>query len=135
VAFLFPKPTSIKERIMLKTQQKVPASITNAIINKLESLATFDSLQARAETEEKRTAASDNFAKTAHQLARITGELTVTLSTRSRPVLRELRGYIAETAQTPEQKIALASNSTYWRIKAAQLLLPRVDAAMQMAAA
>lgn len=120
---------------MLKAQQKVPSQVTNAIFSKLQSLATLDYIETSAQTEEKRAAASAEFAKTARQLARITSDLTVTLSTRPRPVLRELRGYIAETACTPATAVAHASSGTYWGVKAAQLLMPRVDAAMEMAAA
>ena len=120
---------------MLKTQQKVPFSVTTEIIAKLESLSTIDYAEAKAQSDDQRAAASASFAKTARQLARMTSYLTITLSTRSRPILRELRGYIAETAQTSERKIALASNREYWQVKAAQLLLLRVDAAMRMASA
>ena len=120
---------------MLKTQQKVPFSVTTEIIAKLESLSTIDYAEAKAQSEDQRAVASASFAKADRQLARMTSHLTVTLSTRSRPILRELRGYIAETAQTSERKIALASNREYWQVKAAQLLLPRVDAAMRMASA
>ena len=120
---------------MLKTQQKVPFSVTTEIMAKLELLSTIDYAESKAQSEDQRAATSASFAKTARQLARITSHLTVTLSTRAGPILRELRGYISDTAHTPARKIALASNREYWQVKAAQLLLPRVDAAMRMASA
>ena len=102
-----------------------------AIESSMRRLATINNALLIADSEADHLRSHLSFQTEARMLARKTSALTARLSSFSREKLVHLRDLVAEDAAKLPSTISKAkSENQYWYLRAAALILPRVDAAL-----